>query len=84
MSTPAGLNAWDHHAPMMLNVHLRPGTRMTWVTVGDRNRVALRVEGTNDAELDMFAGRSELARLIATASEALAAVDARDEGTPAA
>lgn len=77
MSAPAdGLTApWAGDAPMVVNVHLYERTALRSTIHASESRVVLHVDGANRAELALFADRADLARLIDTASAALAELD---------
>ncbi len=76
MSTGAdGLWDWDYHVPVWVSMHMRAGSELTSIVHRGEGRVVLGVEGTNDARIRIFAGRTDLVRLIDAASAALHALD---------
>lgn len=67
-----------------MDAHVYPRTAL-WATVHvDEGRVVLHVQGTNRVSVHLFAQRDELARLIDTASVALAELDTATTAAPAA
>lgn len=60
---------------MVVNIHLYERTALRSTVHAAESRVVLHIDGANRAELSLFADRADLARLIDTASAALAELD---------
>lgn len=77
MSTPTDDLAapWAGDAPVDVNVHLYERTALFYRLHPDESRVVLHIAGANRAGVAVFAQRDDLARLVATATAALAELD---------
>lgn len=70
---------WRSSAAVSVNVHVRSGTALGATVHADEGRVVLGIEGANSALVQVFVRRADLARLIATATGALAELDTTRE-----
>ncbi len=71
-----GIDApWLEFVPMTVDAHVYPRSVVQASVHAAEGRVVLHVEGTNRVTLHVFAQRAELARLIETATAALAELD---------
>ncbi len=69
---------WHSWAAVGVTVHLHPGVTLASTIHANENRVVLHVQGTNCADLCVFADRADLDRLVDTV------IAARDELAAAA
>jgi hypothetical protein len=69
-------STWESTLSVTIYAHMHPASVFAQSLTEDRRRAVIRLEGANSAQVVLFAARSDLLRLHATISAALADLDA--------